>query len=424
MLISNRNLSHLTLAFVLFWALDANVVAEVSSALMHVNPEQCKQCHEEIYQQWHGSIHAQSSALKDPIHGAFYRMTVGDPTKEGVELNGKPPVCLKCHAPIAALDKTTKLDGAEAYGNGVGCVSCHTLTHFKGSTAADGKPLYGVDAYVIDQKSLHGPTGATYTTDRVADGATWPTPIPHTVPLQGNAAAMFHSNDACMGCHERRDNFNKTPLCVTGDEYRSSHSNVNCQSCHMGIVSVPKLKDGQVVPGEFVSVADHSMGGGHDPRMVERGLEMDMQTNIAALTINATITLRNRLPHSFPTGAPFRNLFLKVATYDAQGKELWKNYQVHPIRDDPQAAFWYTLGDEAGKPTSPHLATQLLSDTRMKPNEVRVLTYAIPRTEGTAIVRAEVFYDLLLPPIKAEVKGKIPDALLRSHLVAAAEVRL
>jgi hypothetical protein len=422
--VANHQLPRLALLAMLLWALNVNVSAGASNALQHVAPEQCKQCHEEIYQQWQGSMHAQSSALKDPIHGAFYQMVAGDPTKEGVTLHGKAPVCLKCHAPVAALDGTTKLDSAAAYINGVGCVSCHTFTSFKGSTAANGKPLYGVDAYIIDHQSLHGPTGATYTTDRVAEDATWPTPIPHTVPLQGNAAALFHSNDACMGCHDRRSNFNKVPLCVTGDEYSSSGSNVNCQSCHMGIVSVPKLKDGQVVPGEFVSIADHSMGGGHDPRMLERGLALDMQTNVATTTITATIKLHNRLPHNFPTGAPFRNVFLKVAAYDAQGKELWRNYQVHPIRDDPQAAFWYALGDAQGKPTAPPLATQVLADTRMKPNEERVLTYAIPRTAATAIVRAEVFYDLLLPPIKARVQGKVPSALLRPQLVAAAEVRL
>ena len=106
------------------------------------------------------------------------------------------------------------------------------------------------------------------------------------------------------------------------------------------------------------------------------------------------------------------------------GKELWRNYKVHPIKDDPQAAFWYTLGDEAGKPTSPPLATPVLADTRLAPNEVRTLNYEIPRTGDTAIVRAEALYDLLLPPIKAKVKGKIPDELLRPQLAAAAETRL
>ncbi|WP_167374161.1 multiheme c-type cytochrome [Bathymodiolus platifrons methanotrophic gill symbiont] len=39
--------------------------------LHHVSAKECKNCHEDIYSQWKGSMHANSTALKDPIHGAF-----------------------------------------------------------------------------------------------------------------------------------------------------------------------------------------------------------------------------------------------------------------------------------------------------------------------------------------------------------------
>ncbi len=44
---------------------------EVSSKL-------CGECHQEIYKEWSNSMHAQSTALDDPIHGAFYRKVMGD----------------------------------------------------------------------------------------------------------------------------------------------------------------------------------------------------------------------------------------------------------------------------------------------------------------------------------------------------------
>jgi hypothetical protein len=399
------------------------VAAADKSSLHHVKADACKQCHEEIYEQWQGSVHAHSSALRDPIHGAFYLETVGDPTQEGVKIKGKFPVCLKCHAPIAAVDKTTKLDSAEAYASGVNCVSCHTFSSFKGIDGPNGKPQYGADAYVVDGNALHGPSGNTYTTERVSEGATWPTPIHHPQPLQGNNAALFQSNDVCMGCHHKRDNFFGVSLCNTGLEYQAADGKVNCQSCHMAVVKVPKLKDGQVVPGQFIDIADHRMGGGHDQRMVARGLALELKTTTTEQTITATVTLRNRLPHAYPTGAPFRSLIIKVAAYDAAGMELWKNYKTHPMKDDPKSALWYTMGDK-GKPSAPHVATEILADTRLKPNEVRELVYEIPRTPVTAIVRVEALYDLLLPPIKAMVKGKIDNELLRPKLAAAAEVRL
>ena len=399
--------------------------AQAGETVQHVEAKACKQCHEEIYAQWEGSMHANSSALKDPIHGAFYKNVIGDPTQEDVRTKkGAYPVCLKCHAPVAAMEKKTKLDAKPAYAAGISCTTCHSFSGFKGTDTADGKPLYGIDAYEIDPNSLYGPSGITYTTDRTPEGAKWPTPVHHPIPLQGNKSDLFKSNDACMGCHEKRNNFHGTPLCRTGEEYRSTDNFVACQACHMAIVTVPKMKDGQVVPGQSVTIPDHSMAGGHDGKMITRGLALSMQTERAGDVIKATLIVRNRLPHAYPTGAPFRNFFIRVATYDKDGKMLWKNYQVHPIKDDPKAAFWLTLGDQDGKPTVPPKATQILQDSRLKPNEVRTLTYEIPVEPGTSIVRAEALYDLLLPPIKANMKGKLPDDLLQPKLAASAEVRL
>jgi hypothetical protein len=369
-------------------------------------------------------MHANSSALKDPLHGAFYQKVMGDPAEEGVRKKGKFPVCLKCHAPIAAFEGKTDLTAKDAYGQGIGCTTCHSFKAFKGVDKPNGKPAYGIDAYEMDTQALYGPSGITYTTDRVPEDATWPTPVHHPQPMKGNKGELFQSNDACMGCHEKRSNFHGTPLCRTGHEYRKDNNFVACQACHMPVVTVPKMEDGEAVPGEFVSLADHTMGGGHDPRMIKRGLALQMETVPERDVIAATITLRNRRPHSLPTGAPFRNMYLKLAAYDADGNELWKNYKRHPIMDDPQAAFWYTLGNEAGEPTAPPMATQVLSDTRLKPNETRTLFYQIPRTDEIAIVRAEVLYDLVLPPIKKMVKGKVPDDWLRPVLAGSAEYRL
>ena len=392
--------------------------------VQHVAAEACKKCHEEIYTQWEGSMHANSSALKDPIHGAFYKNVMGSPTEEDLRKKGKYPVCLKCHAPVAALEKKTNLAAKPAYGAGISCTTCHSFKSFKGLDKPDGKPAYGIDAYEMDTTSLHGPSGITYTTERTPEDAKWPTPVHHPVPIEGNKTALFKSNDACMGCHEKRNNFHGTPLCRTGDEYRNSKNFVSCQACHMAIVTVPKMKDGQVVPGETVTIPDHTMAGGHDGKMITRGIAMSMDTAREGDTLKAKITVRNRLPHAYPTGAPFRNFFIRVATYDKDGKLLWKNYKVHPIKDDPKAAFWYTLGDEAGKPTSPPKATQVLKDSRLKPNEERTLEYDIPVSADTSIVRAEALYDLLLPPIKAKMKGKLPDELMQPKLAASAEIRL
>lgn len=409
----------------------ATAEGDAAKRVQDIRPEACKKCHEEIYEQWNVSMHANSSALKDPIHGAFYKKVMGDPRQEGVRgpnipvKKDKYPVCLKCHAPTAAIDKKTKLDANKAYADGVSCLTCHSFTKFKGVDGPNGKPQYGVDAYEYDTDSLHGPSGISYTVERVADDAKWPTPVHHPQPMAGNKAGLFKSNDACMGCHDKRKNFHGTPLCLTGAEYATGETFINCQSCHMAIVTVPKRKDGKLVPDEFVSIADHTMAGGHDGKMITRGIAMTMDTRQIGAVIKTRLTVRNRLPHSYPTGAPFRNVFIKVAAYDKAGNELWKNYQTHPIKDDPQSAFWYMIGDvETHKPTSPPYATGVLNDSRLAPNEVRELDYEIPANDAIAIIRAEALYDLLLPPIKKQMQGKLPGELLQPKLAASAEVRL
>ncbi|MCU7882829.1 MAG: cytochrome c family protein, partial [Candidatus Thiodiazotropha sp. (ex Lucinoma annulata)] len=92
------------------------VSAGTDKPIHQISSEVCQNCHKEIYKQWKGSMHAQSTALKDPIHGTFYKKVVGSPTEEGVKhkASGKYPICLQCHAPNAAVDKTTKLDAKPA----------------------------------------------------------------------------------------------------------------------------------------------------------------------------------------------------------------------------------------------------------------------------------------------------------------------
>ena len=62
-----------------------SVTSYAAESIHHVSSETCKQCHKDIYKQWKGSMHAQSSALNDPIHATFYGMVMGDPRKEGVK---------------------------------------------------------------------------------------------------------------------------------------------------------------------------------------------------------------------------------------------------------------------------------------------------------------------------------------------------
>ncbi len=396
----------------------------------HVSSETCKLCHKETYKQWKGSMHANSTALTDPIHATFYKKVIGDPKQEGVKSKkGTYPVCLNCHAPNAARDGKTKLDAMAAYSEGVNCVACHTLSDFKGVKTAEGKLRLGIKAYEL-KDAIQAPAGAGSALNKMkaagddlfggavaGDGDKKPNPhLGEAVELDGKMipaltmeqnGKQMKSSDACMGCHDQRPNGKGVPLCATGDEYVASGSKVDCLACHMPIA------DG---------MADHSMGGGHDQAMLKRSVLMLLDTQAEGETIKATVSMENKLPHIMPTGAPFRNIYLKLTAYDDKGEVVWQNAKGHPVKEDPQAYMWYMLQDDEGKFALPPVATKPGPDTRLKPFETRVLNYAIP-AKGVALVRAELYYNLLWPGLVKKFTH-LPADLTAPVLVAATETKL
>ncbi|MES9971801.1 MAG: cytochrome c family protein [Candidatus Thiodiazotropha sp.] len=405
----------------------SSALAGTEEQLHHVSSEVCKNCHKEIYKQWKGSMHAQSTALKDPIHATFYKKVVGSPVEEGVKhkASGKYPICLQCHAPNAAVDKTTKLDAKPAYSEGVNCVACHTLAKFKGTSGKGGKLLLGLKAYER-KNELQGPQGFNQglakltAADDMFGGAGSDDdskPNPHTqgeveldgkkiqaLPMAGNPG-LLKTNAACMGCHDKRNNPHGVPLCQTGNEYAGS--NVNCQSCHMPVAG---------------GMVDHGMGGGHNNAMLKRSVVFTMDAVKNGDGLNATVKLKNMQPHSLPTGAPFRNIYLKLTAYDASGNVVWQNAEGHPAKSDSKAYFAYLLADDKGDPAMPPKATQLGVDSRLKPYEERILSYTIPAKDAV-LVRGELFYNLLWPVLVEKFKH-LPEDLVAPASIAVAEVSL
>ncbi|MCU0767147.1 MAG: cytochrome c family protein [Gammaproteobacteria bacterium] len=408
-------------------ALASGMATAQQAPLGEISAEVCKGCHNDVYKQWKKSMHAQSTALADPLHGAFYQQEVGDPRAEG-QLHQKTqtfPVCLACHAPNAALAKSTKLDAKPAFSEGVNCVSCHTLKNYKGIRKPDGKFQLGIAAYEVSPNELQGPQGVGRHLAALKAGGDLfggggddkQKPNPHlgkpvtfegkeipALPMEGNPKLM-KSMDACMGCHDQRNNAQGAPLCQTGSEYDFSQSKVSCLSCHMPINN---------------GVADHTMGGGHDKGMLQRGPMMEIAVDKQGDKLQAKAVLKNLLPHSLPTGAPFRNMFLKLTAYNDKGEVVWQSAKEHPAKDDPQAYFQYQMVDDEGKPAMPPVATKIGLDSRLKAHEERVLSYDIP-AKGVVLVRGELYYQLVWQVLADKFKAALPENVRAPVLIAEFE---
>jgi hypothetical protein len=406
----------------------ASGMAVAEEKLQDVSSELCKTCHQDVFKQWKKSMHAQSTPLADPLHGAFYQQEVGDPTQEG-QLHKKTnsfPVCLACHAPNAALGKSTKIDAKPAFAEGVNCVACHTLKTYKGIRKPDGKFQLGIAAYEVATE-LQGPQGvgrhlkALAGADDMFGGAGAAggeqKPNPHlgkpvtvegkeipALPMEGNPG-LLKTMDACMGCHDQRNNPQGVPLCQTGSEYDESQAKVNCLACHMPINN---------------GVADHTMGGGHDLGMLRRGLVFDLATEKQGDKVVAKAIFKNLLPHSMPTGAPFRNMYMKLTAYNAKGEVVWQNTKDHPAKDDKQAYFQYEMVDNEGKPAMPPVATKIGLDSRLRSHEERTLTYEIP-AKDVVLVRGEVYYQLVWTNLAEKLKQAAPADVIAPKLIAQAE---
>jgi len=93
-----------------------------------LDPEACRGCHEDYYNEWAASMHAYAS--RDPV---FLAMNRRGNEETGGALGG---FCVRCHAPMAVLDGQTtdgsNLDLLPNSMQGVTCYFCHSTVRVAG----------------------------------------------------------------------------------------------------------------------------------------------------------------------------------------------------------------------------------------------------------------------------------------------------
>jgi len=311
---------------------------------------------------------------------------------------------------------------------GVNCVSCHTLKKYKGIQGKDGKMNLGIKAYELSDK-IQGPNGMLSEQGKAADALRAKLDDegelnPHLgtdnnnkafmadddvksldLPMEGNS--MLKTSAACLGCHDRRNNSHGVPLCATGDEMVSGKSRETCQSCHMPI------SDG---------IVSHNMGGGHDNAMLKRSVRLDVMAKKSGSNLSVDVIVENMQPHDVPTGAPFRNAYIKLTALDKEGNILWQNFKKHPAKEDPKAYFAYGLTDDEGKFAPPPKATKPGKNTRLKSYEKRTLNYTVA-AKNVDTIRAEMYYNLLWAGLVKKLKH-LDDELKAPKKIAWSEVKI
>jgi len=300
----------------------------------------CGECHEEIHAMWQRSMH--SAALSDPIFELSYM-------KANLETEGAAQkLCLRCHAPAAALAKDYRLVDPISR-DGVTCDFCHSVV--------------AVDLNQRDQPfrvSLdgikRGPLGD-------ADS-----------PAHGVAKSTVHeSAEFCAGCHEYTNDVG-IPIFSTYTEWKASPqgaAGTTCQQCHM-----PDTPGETVVAGLTANAREsinlHDISGMHSTEQVRKAAT----ARIVAIRrqpgngVQIEVEVANvGSGHFIPTGLPTRKLQLELVLFSDR-REVGRFERVYEKR----------LLDAEGRPiTEDHRAVlaahKVERDTRIRPGEHRRETF-------------------------------------------------
>ncbi|MEA3373712.1 MAG: multiheme c-type cytochrome [Campylobacterota bacterium] len=305
--------------------------------------EDCQACHAQIYEEFHGSMHANSTPQKDPIHNAVW---ASHPQHLKKEQYG----CGKCHTPTADnLDKMkTKGQKAlpdtnnETHQAGISCAYCHRIQsielHKKSNTniiSKDEKQYFG---------TLKEHVESPY----------------HGIVTEGNE--HMRNGNVCIGCHSHKRN--KWGLNVCSTNIDNEMDGTNCVSCHMPKVegSVTAFKDTKVH-------AFHGFAGSHfNAEMLEKHVDISLLRNIDNFIVN----IDNRTSHALLLH-PLRLAVLKVNVIRKGQKTVLKDEHFERV-----------IGKD-GKPAMPWVADKTLKDTMIQANEKRSIKYDFSIEKGDKI---------------------------------------
>lgn len=325
--------------------------------------DHCKDCHQKIVNGWKGSRHALSSKEQNPFYAAMLNWANEATNNKASEK------CNQCHEPVRTLGLDDILSDALA-AEGVSCDVCHAAQRIveNGKSVlkvAPGNIKFGPfqDAISVEHKSEYSPDLST--------------------------------SEFCLICHANLETEHGLSFCSTEIEYRNSSfakQGITCQDCHM-----PSVEGTAAELGKIRQVHSHFFYGGYSPEFLRNCAIIDLKTDKKENHIILDVQVANKtVGHELPTGSPMRAVYLKVEAQDSLGNALWTNYKENPLKEDSKAVFMRLLEDDNGNaPVPPWLAKKVRFDQRLKPQEVRNLSYILPME--SRFITAFLYYRLAPP---------------------------
>lgn len=312
-------------------------------ARVYSSSEDCKACHTQIYDEFTGSMHANSTPQKDPIHNSVW-------AKHPQNLKQERYACGKCHTPTADNLDAMKTKGKKAlpmadnetHQAGISCAYCHRIK------TIELHPMHNTNIMTNTEKNFFG---------NLEEHIESPY---HGIVSEGNEHMM--NGNVCIGCHSHKMNKHNINVCSTNIDNKMDGA--NCVSCHMPKVdgSVSNLK-------ERKQHTFHGFAGSHfHSDMLTQYVELSILREINQFIIN----IDNRTSHTLLLH-PLRTAVLKVS--------VTRDGKTTKLKDE---IFVRVIGHE-GKPAMPWAASTTLKDTMIQANEKRSISYEFKLKKGDKV---------------------------------------
>jgi hypothetical protein len=326
------------------------ILSILSIWLLASNLNTCKGCHPIIVNEFENSMHKKSTIRDDKIHKAIWDR---HPFKKKGNYT-----CAKCHTPNNSH-------------SGITCLSCHTIKNIKRHPKSNenvyekrDKYFYSAEKGMENKKVVYKEKSSWLGLFTKTVGSPY-----HDIDYTNK---IFYTGEVCMGCHSHKKNSHRLNVCKTGNKGVRENGD-NCISCHM-----PKVKGSATNIRISKKHAFHGFAGViNKPELLSKYIDINYKRGESGFDI----IIHNKAPHNLMLH-PLRIVQLRVKL-KSKGKDKEKNLKVHN--------FVRILGRKS-KPTMPWLATKVLKDTMINPDEKRVVHFDTNLQKGDEIEAILGFY--------------------------------
>jgi len=339
-------------------------------------PEECKTCHEEIYEQWSRSTMAFTNRnrwVDNLYNGTDIGMAMGPPPDPAnppyfgfVTSHNLDPAnptrsgeCANCHQPEYVGTNPTNTSFNLASGadkHGIACAFCHKIVDVDVSPDGIRRPNLVVGDLGLPAKTTMLRSTAE---PRLAFGPYDDATFDGGLEMRAAYGAVIHSSKLCAACHEdhadprdANDDFTETydgpPSQTTYSEWAASPyaaQGVQCQDCHMPLAGLDHFCNRVPFTRDQSQVRSHEFPG-TTPEFLRQAVTLRARSTIDGEDLVVRVDLTNSgAGHDVPTGVTLRNLILVVSPATKDGEALEQRSAQEG--GGPRVPNWGGVGDPA-----------------------------------------------------------------------------